>query len=424
MHKHTSKILSCAISFFMLCNTNSVFASIPGSTFERNEKNSAKNMPDWAKVLCGVGVGLVPISAAVVIAAVWSRNKDKAEDNNINTNKNINANLTNAGNTCYFDSLLQMLYSNESFREFIENCDLECVNGDVTKSKIVALRNLFGKMKVEKLVDIKYMKNFFRSFALKTFKIHNQQDIRETFDTLMPDVIERYYEYLNSLEKNDGNVFCNRIDNRFTCNYNFNRELYDDDNEYYNVANGTFHICACGGNHLYTQEERAVLDDLIKGRNQNFIFEYSNFSALKVAEFDTVQAWLDSQTPDETGHVNVACDNATVYDIILPTTNGSFSIFLDRVHYDSSKGTSVKLPTSVCIFDDVNYLGKTYKLCEVSVHDGGAWFGHHYVYKLGPDGNWYKYDDMHKEVSCVKLTDNLKETIKTNCTMLNFKEVK
>eukprot|EP00981_Chlorochromonas_danica_P002970 scaffold601_cov170-Ochromonas_danica.AAC.31 len=187
--------------------------------------------------------------------------------------------IENLGATCYLNSLLQMLFHLNSFREAVYNLPVDAA--DLSQSTTFALQSLFYKLQVSKKEVT--TKDLTRAFGWTTAEAFMQQDVQEMMRVLLDKLEEKVEEYHKiTPEESDVDVttnhtnghtnfvkslFAGRIKSYIHCmniDYQSNREedFYDIQLDVKNCRN------------IYDSFKKYVAIEMLDGDNQYYCDEY------------------------------------------------------------------------------------------------------------------------------------------------------
>ncbi len=173
----TSLSVTLALTVFSIKDTNQASAT---ACVSKNGNEFHKKVVEAVGI--GVGVGGAVTIGAVAVGLICVLTK----------NKNTNANFTNTQNLCFWHSLVQQLYSLNSFRKFIENADLK--SEPETAKKNEAFAKLFNLMARCDRIDMSKSEEFAKQILPKE-KIGTQQDINEAWTSFISDIKDKYTQY-------------------------------------------------------------------------------------------------------------------------------------------------------------------------------------------------------------------------------------
>ena len=290
----------------------------------------------------------------------WKFNhKDK-----IKTNKFVG--LRNLGNTCYMNSLFQILYNIELFRDSI----LKCTCKDPQNNSLYELKKLFFSLQY---LDIQYYSpdTFPKNFEGIPLKINEQMDIDEFFATLMDKLESRLKG------TNNENIIKYIFQGKQNDNLNFGESCPHKRTNVYNFYSIQLQIK--GHKDIYESLDSLIQGETMEGDNAIFCEKCNKkFSALKNQDFNTLPRIL----------IFVLKRFEFDYNkLIRYKINDYFEFPLEL---DMNKYTS----------DYINKkntkVNNKYSLKGVVIHSGSCEMGHYYsIIKNLDDKNedWYLYND-------------------------------
>ena len=286
----------------------------------------------------------------------WKFNhKDK-----IKTNKFVG--LKNLGNTCYMNSLFQILYNIELFRDSILKCNCK----DPQNNSLYELKKLFFSLHY---LDVQYYSpdTFPKNFEGNPLKINEQMDIDEFFATLMDKLESRLKEniikYIFQGKQNDNLNFGESCPHKRTNVYNF-----------YSIQ-----LQIKDKKDIYESLDSIIQGETMEGDNAIFCDKCNKkFSALKNQDFNTLPRILIFVLK----RFEFDYNKLTRYKI---NDYFEFPLELDMNKY-----------TSDYINKKNTNMNNKYSLKGVVIHSGNCEMGHYYsIIKNLDDKNedWYIYND-------------------------------
>jgi len=290
----------------------------------------------------------------------WQFNhKDK-----IKTNKFVG--LRNLGNTCYMNSLFQILYNIELFRDSI----LKCSCKDPKNNSLYELKKLFFSLQY---LDIQYYSpdSFPKNFEGNPLKINEQMDIDEFFATLMDKLESRLKG------TNNENIIKYIFQGKQNDNLNFGESCPHKRTNVYNFYSIQLQIK--DKKDIYESLDSLIQGETMEGDNAIFCEKCNKkFSALKNQDFNTLPRILIFVLK----RFEFDYNKLTRYKI---NDYFEFPLELDMNRY-----------TSDYINKKITNVNNKYSLKGVVIHSGSCEMGHYYsIIKNLDDKNedWFLYND-------------------------------
>ena len=289
--------------------------------------------------------------------------------------------LQNMSSTCYLNSIMQQLYMIPMLRESI----LKIKN--TSKNNILyELQLLFSALKI---YEFAYYDP--RSFVVANkLNFYEQMDADEFYGTFI-DKVENDIKTLYSTPTPTSNPEQGPKDNiKDTKNENY---------KYKNIFNYFFGI--------EVLDELEFVDCKHK-RNNKFFY---NSIQLEIKGFDNINDSLKNYFKTEVmdGDNKINCEKCKIKrnchkHLVFNTLPNIFVIILKRFEFDYNTMLKYKLNKYFEFpfkLDMKEYLVQNntgikteYELTGITIHYGVADFGHYYDLIKGPDGKWYKFNDI------------------------------
>lgn len=309
--------------------------------------------------------------------------------------------IQNCGNTCYMNSLIQLLYSIDEFREHVINWEnpyrSNCKILDYNKYQIINsnLKEVFKKMKncktyyVENTIIFQYLKNIYticQPNPNRPFK--HQEDANEFLTPIIDNIINFNDQTLN-LKHLIYHKQYNLIRDRNTKTWRF-------------VINIQKNISY---NYIYYPILLLPIDDKINKQNLNLVDLLNDYSKENI---------MTNNNP-----TNQYYNKNNDRKIILNGYNKYIIITLSRFKstYNLLSVQFSKIYTKVIINNILNLDDQNYHLLGAVVHTG-AYGGGHYRYLHKENNKYYEFNDA----SVTTITEyNFKNDLDNNAYILLYK---
>ena len=295
--------------------------------------------------------------------------------------------LQNMSATCYLNSIIQQLYMIPMLRETILK-----INNSSKNNILYELQLLFSALKI---YEFAYYDP--RSFVVANkLNFYEQMDADEFYGTLIDkienDIKSIYGENPNQI-KNQNSITVNDLvpkDGKNSKNENY---------KYKNIFNYFFGI--------EVLDELKFVDCNHKRHNKFF---YNNIQ-LEIKSFDNIYDSLKNYFKTEVmdGDNKINCEICKIKrnchkHLIFKSLPNIFVIILKRFEFDYNTMLKYKLnkyfefPFKLdmkdYLIENHNEINTEYELTGITIHYGVADFGHYYDLIKGPDGKWYKFNDI------------------------------
>ena len=307
--------------------------------------------------------------------------------------------LQNMSATCYLNSIIQQLYMIPMLRETILK-----INNSSKDNILYELQLLFSALKI---YEFAYYDP--RSFVVANkLNFYEQMDADEFYGTLI-DKIENDIKTLyggNAQSKNQSSITQSELEPKD------GKSDKNDNYKYKNIFNYFFGI--------EVLDELKFVDCNHKRHNKFFY----NSIQLEIKSFDNIYDSLKNYFKTEVmdGDNKINCEICKIKrnchkHLIFKSLPNIFVIILKRFEFDYNTMLKYKLnkyfefPFKLDMKDYLeenhNEINTEYELTGITIHYGVADFGHYYDLIKGPDGKWYKFNDI--SVSEFKEEDIAKE---------------
>ena len=307
--------------------------------------------------------------------------------------------LQNMSATCYLNSIIQQLYMIPMLRETILK-----INNFSKDNILYELQLLFSALKI---YEFAYYDP--RSFVVANkLNFYEQMDADEFYGTLI-DKIENDIKTLyggNAQSKNQSSITQSELESKD------GKSDKNDNYKYKNIFNYFFGI--------EVLDELKFVDCNHKRHNKFFY----NSIQLEIKSFDNIHDSLKNYFKTEVmdGDNKINCEICKIKrnchkHLIFKSLPNIFVIILKRFEFDYNTMLKYKLnkyfefpfklDMKEYLAENHNETNTEYELAGITIHYGVADFGHYYDLIKGPDGKWYKFNDI--SVSEFKEEDIAKE---------------
>ena len=308
--------------------------------------------------------------------------------------------LQNMSATCYLNSIIQQLYMIPMLRETILK-----INNSSKNNILYELQLLFSALKI---YEFAYYDP--RSFVVANkLNFYEQMDADEFYGTLIDkienDIKSLYAESSNQVKTQTSIAVSELVpkDGKNSKNLNY---------KYKNIFNYFFGI--------EVLDELKFVDCNHKRHNKFFY----NSIQLEIKSFDNIYDSLKNYFKTEVmdGDNKINCEVCKIKrnchkHLIFNSLPNIFVVILKRFEFDYNTMLKYKLnkyfefpfklDMKEYLAENHNETNTEYELAGITIHYGVADFGHYYDLIKGPDGKWYKFNDI--SVSEFKEEDIAKE---------------